>query len=190
MAGPGGFDYTKALFELTGPAAVPPLYGMGFMATYWGYSSMQQVEQYMHQFRTRKLPIDSFIMDYDWFGPDPCGANPSDQGGCNCGDYGYRNHWWNNVTFQQPDGQSVHCETPADVLAHFHNAPLHMHFGAIRKPRTYSNKNFSLTKGWLLPPASDVGEGGDINFNFSIAAMREWYTSTHAHFVKDGMDFW
>lgn len=25
----GGFDYTKVLFELTGAAAVPPLYGMG-----------------------------------------------------------------------------------------------------------------------------------------------------------------
>ena len=42
---------------------------MGFMATYWGYTSMQEVEAYMHEFRDRKLPIDSFIMDYDWFGP-------------------------------------------------------------------------------------------------------------------------
>ena len=42
----------------------------------------------------------------------------------------------------------------------------------------------------MLPNASDVGEGGDINFNFSVPAMSEWYSSTHAHFVKDGMDFW
>jgi hypothetical protein len=69
----GGFDYTKALFDLTGAPAVPPLFGMGFMATYWGYKNMSQVEQYMHEFRNRSLPIDSFIMDYDWFGPDPCG---------------------------------------------------------------------------------------------------------------------
>ena len=32
----GGFDFTKALFDLTGAPAVPPLYGMAFMATYWG----------------------------------------------------------------------------------------------------------------------------------------------------------
>jgi hypothetical protein len=64
----GGFDFTKALFDLTGAPAVPPLFGMGFMATYWGYSSMREVESYMYEFRTRKLPIDSFIMDYDWFG--------------------------------------------------------------------------------------------------------------------------
>ena len=87
----GGFDYTKALFDLTGAPAVPPLFGMGFMATYWGYSSskdtrnplerlmsgthfsdrllpVHEVEDYMHTFRNNKLPIDSFIMDYDWFG--------------------------------------------------------------------------------------------------------------------------
>ena len=58
----GGFDFTKALFDLTGPPAVPPLFGMGFMATYWGYTSMQEVESYMHEFRQRRLPIDSFIM--------------------------------------------------------------------------------------------------------------------------------
>ena len=63
----GGFDFTRALFELTGAPAVPPRFAMGFMATYWGYSSMAQVEGYMHEFRQRKLPIDSFIMDYDWF---------------------------------------------------------------------------------------------------------------------------
>ena len=56
--------------------------------------------------------------------------------------------------------------------------------------RTYSNKNMTGTKGWLLPLASDVGEGGDINFNFTVPEMREWYTTTHAHFIKDGMDFW
>ena len=65
-----------------------------------------------------------------------------------------------------------------------------MRFGAIRKPRTYSNKPLCQQNGWLLPNASDVGEGGDINFNFSEPAMSEWYTSTHAHFIKDGVDFW
>ena len=100
---------------------------MGFMATYWGYKSMQEVERYMHEFRQRELPIDSFIMDYDWFGPDPCPAADDDeqaeaeaeagalspQGGSNCGDYGYRRGWWDNVTFTQ-DGTSVFCETPKD----------------------------------------------------------------------------
>ena len=61
-----------------------------------------------------------------------------------------------------------------------------MHFGGIRKPRTYSNKDLCQQSGWLLPNASDVGEGGDINFNFSAPGMSEWYASTHAHFVQVG----
>jgi len=65
-----------------------------------------------------------------------------------------------------------------------------MHFGGIRKPRTYSNLNMAGMKGWLLPLASDVGEGGGINFNFSVPECREWYAQTHAHFINDGMDFW
>ena len=93
-------------------------------------------------------------------------------------------------SFKQPNGTIIHTKTPADVLEHFHAPPLHMHFGGIRKPRTYSNKNLSQSNGWLLPLASDVGEGGDINWNFSVPSMRQWYTSTHEHFIKDGLDFW
>ena len=58
----GGFGFTKALFDLTGAPAVPPHFGIAFMATYWGYKSMQEVEKYMHEFRDRKLPIDVFII--------------------------------------------------------------------------------------------------------------------------------
>lgn len=61
----GGYDFTKALYQLTGAPAVPPIWGMGFMATYWGYKSMQQVEGDMHLFRNLSLPIDSFIMVFD-----------------------------------------------------------------------------------------------------------------------------
>ena len=155
----GGFDFTRALFDLTGAPAVPPMFGMGFMATYWGYKNMSQVESYMHEFRGRRLPIDSFIMDYDWFGPDPCPPKEGSavpQGGCNCGDYGYRRGWWSNISFVQPDGTAVHCAAPKDVFEHFHTR-LSMRFGAIRKPRTYSNKQLCAANGWLLPNASDVG---------------------------------
>ena len=62
--GASPYRFTAALYNLTGPPAIPPRYGFGFMTTYWGYRSMQQVEGYMQQFRSLALPIDSFIMDY------------------------------------------------------------------------------------------------------------------------------
>ena len=63
---PTGYSFLDALYNLTGSPLVPPRHGMAFMATYWGYKSMQEVEKYMHEWREGDYPIDSFIMDYDW----------------------------------------------------------------------------------------------------------------------------
>jgi alpha-glucosidase (family GH31 glycosyl hydrolase) len=57
-------DFTRIFYELTGAPAIPPRYGVAFMATYWGYKTMEEVEGYMTQFRDGAFPIDSFIMDY------------------------------------------------------------------------------------------------------------------------------
>mmetsp|Transcript_28013 Transcript_28013/g.83713 ORF Transcript_28013/g.83713 Transcript_28013/m.83713 type:complete len:315 (-) Transcript_28013:13-957(-) len=140
-------------------------------------------------FRNGSYPIDSFIMDYDWFGPDPCGANKSDNGMYNCGDYGYKASFWANQSFVQPDGSTVMTKTSADVIKHFHAPPLNMRFAGIRKPRSYSNIELSNASGWLLSAASSVGAGGN-NWNYSVPSMREWYTKTHLHFLDDGIDYW
>ena len=65
----------SALYELTGAPALPPRYGFGFMATYWGYNTMQEVVGNMTKFRDGNYPIDSFIMDYDWWN---CGKYSSE----------------------------------------------------------------------------------------------------------------
>ena len=69
----------------------------------------------MQQFRNMSFPIDSFIMDYDWFGQT--------QGfGCRCGtdgvngellggDFGYEGKLWANQTFGRT--------SPARLLAVF-----------------------------------------------------------------------
>ena len=57
-------DFTRTFYELTGAPAIPPRHGVAFMATYWGYKNMEEVESYMVQFRDGAFPIDSFIMDY------------------------------------------------------------------------------------------------------------------------------
>eukprot|EP00041_Stephanoeca_diplocostata_P019001 m.402856 g.402856 ORF g.402856 m.402856 type:complete len:276 (+) comp21185_c0_seq4:356-1183(+) len=170
-----GYAFTKALYDLTGAPKIPPRYAMAFMATYWGYSSMQEVEGYMHKFREGAYPIDSFIMDYDWFGPKPCGPDGA-QGDGNCGDYGYKGSFWYNQTFVQPDGSKVVTTLPSQVLSHFHSEPLNMKFAGIRKPRSYSNINFSNTSGWLLPDSDSVGAGGN-NWNYTIPAFRDWFVN-------------
>lgn len=183
----GGYDYIKALYDLTGAPAVPPRHGMAFMATYWGYTSMAEVEGYMHRFRNGSYPIDSFIMDYDWFGPNSCGPAGAN-GGLTCGDFGYKGAFFSNQTFSKLDGTKVFAAGPKDVLAHFHGN-MKMRFAGIRKPRTYSNINFTKQQGWMLDPKSSVGAGGN-NWNYSSQAMRDWYAANHLHFLEDGIDYW
>ena len=57
--------YTRALYDLTGAPAIPPLYAWGFMVTYWGYEKMEFVEGNVTAFRDGQFPLDLTIMDYD-----------------------------------------------------------------------------------------------------------------------------
>eukprot|EP00045_Choanoeca_perplexa_P013099 m.146330 g.146330 ORF g.146330 m.146330 type:complete len:730 (-) comp16236_c1_seq1:702-2891(-) len=182
-----GYAFSKAFFDLTGAARVPPRHAMGFMATYWGYDNMQEVQGNMSKFRDEKYPIDSFIMDYDWFGPKPCGPNGT-QGGLNCGDFGYEPTYFGNNTFVLSNGTTITTHDPADFFNMIHT-DLNFRWAGIRKPRSYSNIELSNTSGWLLPDSFQVG-AGDNNWNFTVEAFRDWYTKNHLHFLQDGVDYW
>ena len=53
--------------RLTGSAPIPPRWTFGFLLSRWGYKGADDVQDKWHQFRDRKIPIDAFIYDYDWF---------------------------------------------------------------------------------------------------------------------------
>jgi hypothetical protein len=193
----GGYDFSAHLYDIIGAPGLPPRYAMAFMATYWGYESMGMVDTNMTAMREGNYPIDSFIMDYDWFGPGPCapdcthGGQSScplaDQGGLFCGDYGYEGSKWAKNTFSV-DGRPVSTNSPKEVLDHFHKNR-NMKWAGIRKPRSYSNVNLSATNGWMLAADTNVGAGGN-NWNYTVESLRTWYTEKHLHFLDDGVDFW
>ena len=58
-------DFYRALYQLTGAPAVAPRYAFGFLATYWGYKTMEEVESNMTAARDGQYPWDAFIMDYE-----------------------------------------------------------------------------------------------------------------------------
>ena len=191
-------EFTSSYYGLTGPPAMPPRYAFGFMATYWGYNYMEEVVGNMTKFRDGRYPIDSFIMDYDWWN---CGTSPGDdcKGHVTGQDFQYDPVMWGNHTFGgQEDWPLVNVETPADILNFFHQGlgssntstkSLKMRFGGIRKPRAYSHVNFSKSRGWLLPREDAVGAGFN-NWNFTRDDFLQWYANGHEHFLRDGIDFW
>ena len=176
---PTGRDFGRALYELSGTPAMPPRWALGFIASWWGYRTLADVHSNMSAFRDGKYPIDTFIMDYDWFqcGTSECyGAVCYNPPHCpppalNGNDFGY-----NPYIFSSPKEQ----------LQHIHDK-FHLRFGGIRKPRVFSVSHRLLANqsGWLLPLSA-----GPDNLNFSDAAMRAWSTEGNAHFLSDGVDLW
>jgi alpha-glucosidase len=56
--------------RLTGSAPIPPRWTFGFLMSRWGYKDVADVQDKWQQFRDRKIPVDAFIYDYDWYTND------------------------------------------------------------------------------------------------------------------------
>lgn len=63
----GGYGLLDAYSRLTGRAPIPPRWTFGYMQSRWGYADAADIQDKWHQFRNRKIPVDAFIYDYDWF---------------------------------------------------------------------------------------------------------------------------
>ena len=177
--------YYRALYELTGAPAVPPLFAMGFMATYWGYQTMEQVESNMTAARDGAFPWNSFIMDYDWFDMYEKYDDSMNY------DFSYDATMFGNHTFIHAPGSLVPNATtsgPVELLDHFHK-DINMSFIGIRKPRTYSNQAFSNASGWLLPDSFSVGAGPN-NWNMTASGWADWWVAKTSHFTAEGVDAW
>ncbi len=53
------------LSQLVGPPPLPPKWTLGFLNSQWG-STQQEVENIVATYRNRQIPIDGFILDFDW----------------------------------------------------------------------------------------------------------------------------
>jgi alpha-glucosidase (family GH31 glycosyl hydrolase) len=64
LAGPP-LQSMAALSRLVGPPPMPPEWTLGFLNSQWG-STESEVENIVAQYRQRQIPIDGFILDFDW----------------------------------------------------------------------------------------------------------------------------
>jgi alpha-glucosidase len=58
-------DTMAALSRLVGPPPMPPEWTLGFLNSQWG-SNESEVERIVAQYRRKSIPIDGFILDFDW----------------------------------------------------------------------------------------------------------------------------
>lgn len=163
-------------WDLIGRPAMIPRYAFGFLACRWGWQDVNYIWDMLSQFRSGDFPLDAWISDFEWYTPQPDYSLP-DSGSPTFVDFGY-----NNVTFPNPIPQ----------LKSYHEQ-LNLRFGGIRKPRLGNSDLLVManSKGWTVNASHGGGApGGTRNLNYSMPAVRDWYSQQLSHFMSDGVDFW
>jgi alpha-glucosidase len=166
--------WLRADAELTGFAPVPPRWSMGYLQSRWGWKDEQYLDDTLAHFQADKLPVDAFIIDFEWYTafPDyfvaPEGAK------------GFADFGWNAKLFPDPAGQLTDFASKGVKVI------------GIRKPRLVNADDLVMAKGkdWLM----GKGTTDRINvrtLNYAIPAARDWYADKMAPIVQAGMPgFW
>ncbi len=170
---------TEDYAELTGRPPVPPRWAMGYMQSRWGWRDRAYIEDTLKQFLDRKLPVDAFIFDFEWYTPQPDYSVPA------AGSTNYTDFSWNPVLFPEPEKQV------ADLHAHG------VHVVGIRKPRLGNSELLTQLRerGWISTAGRGQGalsRGGTEQrlLNYSRGDVRDWYAQQMAPLLKAGIDGW
>jgi len=163
---------TGAYALLTGRPPVPPLWAFGYLQSRWGWVDQAYIQDTLKQFRDRKLPVDAFIFDFEWFTPRPDYSLPP-QGVPGCPDFR-----WNSKLFPNPQ-QNV-----ADLHA------VGVHFVGIRKPRIGDSDTLGdfRSRNWILPGPKDGIDARVINYQ--NPEVSSWYADQTIPLLKTGIDGW
>ena len=183
-------------------------------------STVEEVEGYMVQFRDGAFPIDSFIMDYDWyvftahiicasarssplprarraFCADciplrlrPCPGRWNTPQNKNL-DFGYDPTMFGNHSFIHPPGSSIPNATTSGPVELFRHFHRDINMRFGGIRKPRTYSNFNLSNtSGWLLPNSFDVGAGDSNWNMSAPGWADWYTTNHLHFLSDGLDFW
>ena len=162
---------TRGLLDLTGHPPVPPRWTFGYLQSRWGWKDRAYIDDTLHQFITRKIPVDAFIFDFEWYTTFP-DYNVKPQGVAGFSDFG-----WNPALFPEP----------AEQVKQLHDAGVH--FVGIRKPRLGNSDTlkFIRDKGWGFRSKSNVDTRG---LWFADVDARTWYAQQLKPLLQVGIDGW
>ncbi len=174
----------EAYAQLTGLPPVPPRWAMGYMQSRWGWQDKAYIDDTLKQFTDRKLPVDAFIFDFEWYTKQPDYSVPS------AGATNYSDFSWNPVLFPDPAKQV------ADLHAHG------VHVVGIRKPRLGDSESLSQlrNRGWIVSASDLRGGSGRAPagsrgteqrlLNYGKPEVREWYAKQLVPLIRTGIDGW
>lgn len=167
------YDWLRDDAELTGFAPVPPRWSLGYLQSRWGWKDKAYLDETLKHFRKDHLPVDAFIIDFEWYTKTPDYKVPSS------GDTQFIDFEWNPILFPDPIRQ----------LADFTQQGLRI--VGIRKPRLGNSENLVLarSKGWML--SGDNTSNGTRDLDYSNPGLQAWWQENNRKFVEAGMaGFW
>jgi alpha-glucosidase len=167
---------SEAYDQLTGRPPVPPRWAFGYMQSRWGWKDRAYIEDTLHQFLDRKLPVDAFIFDFEWYTPEPDYHVPPE------GFKNFPDFRWNPLLFPDPAAQLP------DYLAQG------VHFVGIRKPRLGDTDSLNMMhdKGWVLRgvSADDHAKFHARDMAFLNSDFRNWYADQSQPLLKNDIYGW
>jgi alpha-glucosidase len=164
----------RAYAELSGAPAVPPRWSFGYLQSRWGWKDRAYVDDTLHQFISRKLPVDAFIFDFEWYTTSP-DYSVKPEGLPDFTDFSF-----NPKLFPDPAAQIAAMKSQG------------VHFVGIRKPRLGRADLLVMarSKGWILAPGKS-GERIDTRcLDFGNPAVRAWYAGQLTGLLQQGIDGW
>ena len=174
----------RVLRDLTGRAPVPPRWTLGYLQSRWGWKDRADIESTLREFQRRRMPVDAFILDFEWYTANPDYEVPP-SGLARYPDFGLNPRLF-------PD--------PARQLADYHAQGLKI--VAIRKPRVGDRATLAefRQRGWMLgpdgarglrTPASEAGrKWGVREIDFHRAEVRAWYVEKLRPLLELGLAAW
>lgn len=167
-------DAARAYAQLSGPPTVPPRWTFGYLQSRWGWKDRAYIDDAMHQFISRKLPVDAFIFDFEWYATSP-DYLLKPEGAADFNDFSF-----NPALF--PD--------PAAQIAALHANGIH--FVGIRKPRLGNAQLLKMARanGWILSPRNPREQIDSRVLDFHNPSVRQWYAQQTIPLLRAGIDGW
>jgi alpha-glucosidase len=164
-------DATQGLLTLTGKPPVPPRWTFGYMQSRWGWKDQAYVDDTLKEFQNRKLPIDAFIFDFEWYTKTPDYAVKAE------GLPQFPDFEFNPKLFPDPKKQ----------IDELHAAGVH--FVGIRKPRMGDSDTLMMlrSKGMSFNGGKSFDARGVL---FSNPLTRDWYAAQTQPLLQAGVDGW
>ena len=173
IAGPSVADVVRRYTDLTGKPPLPPLWGLGYQQSRWGYSSDAEVRGIARRLRADRIPADVIWMDID---------------------YQDRNRPFTVNTRTFPDLRKLNTDMASDgfrliAITDLHIAYLPNQGYAPFDTGMAGNHFVRKTDGSLY--VAPVWPGPAVFPDFTRASTREWWGNQYKAFIADGFSgFW